>query len=877
MPAVLWVDWTWSGRQVWVTLRHSWPDDMALGTYPHAESPGSILCSPAPLQTPPVTNSSDYYGANASETSDSAGLGAAAHTPKQSSAAMSHTTSDMRTGGVPIPGTLFSPPTPAPSPQPSDANNEYLSIWNGHSSPSETQDLKEFGDRFIESVVEHYPRLTLPQRRNLFTALLPHLQGEDLLHLSQLISPHLRRDFLAELPAEISLQILAFIDDPKDLVRASRVSMTWRSLVSDEQTWKVMLQRYRGRGWPARSTRPPIERIRMIHPEATFRTITTSPTLQNSQTDRAALPSHLQISAFQQSYEASNSSAQTHARRISALSPTAQPFRSHRPSLSVQTAASRSVGPSSAPESSGLGSNVLESASNQFLEETHIPPLERKRFLKGKKRALRTEKEATIENQTEAPAGSAPSPAKLAGLLSDGAPAWEVYGLGLAARRQASQKGIKSPNAPPRRPIGSILLPPPQDLTQHMQRLCMADPPSTDIAGSPTARFASNMYSPAVPLGARPSQSSPSSPYYAAGAGSSSYTANMQDAGQYASPATPSSPSPTPFSTSAVVASPRPRRYILRSVNPFGNALTTTYAPLSSHKSSAYDQSSYKTQFKKAYLTESNWLKGPGRVLSTQTSSDDGVVTSLGFDNEWIVVGMATSQVHVFDAKTGEYARELRGHTLGVWCLVLVNKGGERLNADGSKIKQPKPAWEEMDTAQDGSDTEEGDDERTGASSEVLQRCRSASARPPDIERFFQNASVSLSPVPTSSGGSLPNHLSDSQAGKTPSMPSPSFIARPGTTPLVSPDKSTNARDASSVRVGRNRRPSSFSGVPSYVHANHRTASVSSAGFPFGDSGKTSPQQASACGTASGWGQKGAVAVTAGCDRDVRVWDVESG
>ncbi|KAI9619238.1 hypothetical protein H4Q26_011919 [Puccinia striiformis f. sp. tritici PST-130] len=90
---------------------------------------------------------------------------------------------------------------------------------------------------------------------------------------------------------------------------------------------------------------------------------------------------------------------------------------------------------------------------------------------------------------------------------------------------------------------------------------------------------------------------------------------------------------------------------------------------------------SYKSYFKRAYLTESNWLRGPG------------VVTSLGFDDDWIVVGMATSKIHVFNAHTGEFTRTLTGHELGVWCLALVSKGGIRdprdpLPEDARKGKQ---------------------------------------------------------------------------------------------------------------------------------------------------------------------------------------------
>ncbi|KAL8277449.1 hypothetical protein RQP46_010171 [Phenoliferia psychrophenolica] len=130
---------------------------------------------------------------------------------------------------------------------------------------------------------------------------------------------------------------------------------------------------------------------------------------------------------------------------------------------------------------------------------------------------------------------------------------------------------------------------------------------------------------------------------------------------------------------------------------------------------------SYKTHFKRAYLTESAWLRGPGRELSTQQSADDGVVTSLGFDGEWIVVGMATSKVHIFesgsggsqqagvcgtargygqsgaivvsggcdrdvrvwDVETGECRHVLRGHTSTVRCMRVID--GRPIAVSGSR------------------------------------------------------------------------------------------------------------------------------------------------------------------------------------------------
>lgn len=85
--------------------------------------------------------------------------------------------------------------------------------------------------------------------------------------------------------------------------------------------------------------------------------------------------------------------------------------------------------------------------------------------------------------------------------------------------------------------------------------------------------------------------------------------------------------------------------------------------------------STYKTRVKLAYLTETNWLTA-GVLLAKHLSADDSVVTTLSFDESWIVVGMANSKIHVFSAVNGAWKRSLEGragHTQGVWAMVLVS------------------------------------------------------------------------------------------------------------------------------------------------------------------------------------------------------------
>lgn len=100
-------------------------------------------------------------------------------------------------------------------------------------------------------------------------------------------------------------------------------------------------------------------------------------------------------------------------------------------------------------------------------------------------------------------------------------------------------------------------------------------------------------------------------------------------------------------------------------------------APSGPRSRSSQDQAafSYKSFFKKSYLTEANWIRG-GHLLSSHVSVDDGVVTSLALDEDYIVVGMANKQIHIFDGRNGQWQRALHGHELGVWCLVLVSAGG---------------------------------------------------------------------------------------------------------------------------------------------------------------------------------------------------------
>lgn len=54
-------------------------------------------------------------------------------------------------------------------------------------------------------------------------------------------------------------------------------------------------------------------------------------------------------------------------------------------------------------------------------------------------------------------------------------------------------------------------------------------------------------------------------------------------------------------------------------------------------------------------------------------------MTSVAIDHEWIAVGLASSYIQVFSARTGVLSRTLRGHESGVWAVHLVSAGGRRV------------------------------------------------------------------------------------------------------------------------------------------------------------------------------------------------------
>lgn len=132
-----------------------------------------------------------------------------------------------------------SPPTPAPSPGPT--SSLFADAFHLSKALSASYDPANLSRIEFANLTALGPA----SRKRYLMSLLNDCTPSELLFISQTIAPMLRRDFLAELPPEIALHILSFVDDPKTLARASQVSKRWHDLVQDEWLWKTMCGTYR--------------------------------------------------------------------------------------------------------------------------------------------------------------------------------------------------------------------------------------------------------------------------------------------------------------------------------------------------------------------------------------------------------------------------------------------------------------------------------------------------------------------------------------------------------------------------------------------------------------------------------------------------------
>ncbi|CEH17474.1 wd40 repeat-like protein [Ceraceosorus bombacis] len=632
------------------------------------------------------------------------------------------------TGGHPH---TISPPTPAPSPQPSGLSRLATSSASSASAalisalPTEGATLR----KYISLI---FPSLISSDRLQVLSELLALCSLRELAQLQSDISPRLKVDFLGALPIELSLHVLGFIDDPRTLARASAVSRFWRSLVNDEHTWKAMCSKYAFR--LRRTSMSASQSAPFLHHQPAFGL---SPLHPAASASRLGYPRGMSRASFSDEdvveEDAVMEEEDEHLDDGQILSSLYERYRArgldpsnalhelrtlHDLFLAKQADGSIAGGTNSSSDALGVGlakagrgSLDMSEADRMFYRQLEEIVAEESRERYGEEvvdgadddayeqpRSLHAGPSSDSsrvlgETSSRTPeAGNATTPGNW-GWLSAGSfanlpgsrmlPSWpasrtpregSAVTAGLGALTSPARDRASLPQ------VGEYGTAPPESAHRPADGYGEGDVEMSDNTeeASVAAHVArSSARRDRDPLHASPSNTTTSAPRRRSGDAQGKRMKRRSAPGQ-AHAASASDVFQDASSSSAKAATPSfalGRPSWMSGSNAKSNR-AATYAEGLPEAQSRSTPFSYKTHFKLAYLTESNWRKG-GRLLTRYTSTEGGaVVTSLAVDKEWIVVGMANAKIHVFDAQTGLYARTLIGHETGVWALTLVSSTG---------------------------------------------------------------------------------------------------------------------------------------------------------------------------------------------------------
>ncbi|KAH8922792.1 WD40 repeat-like protein [Atractiella rhizophila] len=727
------------------------------------------------------------------------------HLPSSSRPSANASSSSGTRSNLVLVTSTISPPTPAPSPRPHDPRRSAVGLaasilpWMDlpNSPTSEAGDgEKQLGHNSVnghrETDFSTSPAsfittlLNLPRAElHLFLRdLLNALPPTDLHMLSQLLSPLLKRDFIRDLPPELGLRILHFVsEDPRSLARCALVSRSWRNIVTDDEIWRVMCRR---RGFEGEAVRSPVGSSDNLDELDVDSETTTSDGEREVLEMEMGMGIGMSGMGIVPEFGISSSSLTQFSQVTDATSNTMQSERSEGDaSASASESDDRGMERSGSLGSSAAGTDddSIFSRSEEESEDEYY-----KRLREGRRRQRSGTERLRDDNGTDA----VRTPRAVGG-----------------EELRAGEEGQKMP---------------------WVQRDGIDDGSVNGARGStePVASASTSSLR-------RPRQRSEGSDSTA----EESLIASKVLRGTSPTPSKSPRNQPSPYprkprtkSLSIHKAVSQPDIYELANANGSTSLVSETGRKLA--KPRGYSASSskthlpftYKSHFKRAYLTESAWLRGPDRLITTQVASDDAVVTTLSYDDDWIAVGMTSSQIHIFSAVTGQYVRSLQGHEQGVWCLTLVSGSGRT-----ARKAEAATSWSTMKRSSSRSPLSRSEHSDSEASSEL---------EPEQVEMAWHSSDIRHS------------------ASAGPSSPS-------------------DTPEVAELRSRGGRRPSSF-------HAYDRERNVrpivsAAGGMGIGAGGPTgfSPQQSAVCGIARGWGQKNALLVSSGCDRDVRVWDVNTG
>ncbi|WRT63369.1 uncharacterized protein IL334_000274 [Kwoniella shivajii] len=336
---------------------------------------------------------------------------------------------------------------------------------------------------------------------------------------------------------------------------------------------------------------------------------------------------------------------------------------------------------------------------------------------------------------------------------------------------------------------------------------------------------------------------------------------------------------------------------------PFG--LERRVLTLASSRLRDKEDGTFKGRFKNAYLTESNWLSG-GRILANHVSADDAVVTTLCFDDSHIVVGMANNKIHVFDAITGTFLRSLLGHRQGVWAMVLVSANRAGTGTGTGSAFDVDDDVNDDDASEDSfEDRIDPNSRRFGQNQGHSENFWNGHGRASDSYRdngqsrrsSFAGGTTTERHPPLGSSSSHHNNNSNGN-GNGDHHDYPGFgqnlnSSSPGG---IFPQSQINQPARPNTAMGFTPLPNGLLGL-GIGNSNSRgdnlpfSASATSINIPaLGESASSSTPQddeemknkkmrsSDPCGCARGWkGNRNNLVVSAGCDKEVKVWNLDTG
>ncbi|POW10696.1 hypothetical protein PSTT_05880, partial [Puccinia striiformis] len=563
----------------------------------------------------------------------------------------------------------ISPPTPAPSPQP-DSDKDHLN-WSQQQQQHQDYQLPN-------SLLQAFSSLSLANRSKFLTSLLPILNLNELTNLSARILPRLKRDFLRELPIEISLHILSFVDDPKVLMRAGMVSRFWRSLVSDEATWKGMCWK-RGFNNNGSQSNLPLSLEERMEKERKGRVATYRAGVEERRKRKKS-------SGRQQQHQQESTQSSSRSPHLS-NHPAAiehRPFR-QPDHLHLHQSRLSSLGIPTTTAGLGLGTASTENNGSALSQPSSRDPNDQQPSalyltatanLAGSGAGTSNTRANQLPISRRNSFNDLPTSPRLDHLTSSTNPSTSLTPLAGQATHPTSHLNQR-PSPLSSQPLSSEDSLLNTTIIKQPHKVINANSPIPGMVAPTDATSPRRTRPHSMPiLGLSLNLTRSVSAFADFDHGSSSVTTDLESLDEQLVGNGGGSSSTNSQSTSFIPDHPDSAAWTPSSI---GQNDLPPHSAASFYDDFEYSPRtpfSYKSYFKRAYLTESNWLRGPGELIAMQTSQNndghEGVVTSLGFDDDWIVVGMATSKIHVFNAHTGEFTRTLTGHELGVWCLALV-------------------------------------------------------------------------------------------------------------------------------------------------------------------------------------------------------------